>query len=220
MGRISLTLLTILTASSLVACKGTKEISDPGVESAAKSVGSSSGSMAATPADADDATLQATIQSVGSSFTSLVSAHQSYAAANGADADAADPATLARASGDVVEWDGSHLLVSTTWGDTGFEFTYDVDLNIGTGPVSIDGAYDFDYSIGVGGFSTGYTVHAVYDALTFDDASCAASGTVTVDWSSDTSVGGLGIPGATGGADHGTVITEFTACDTVTVSGT
>lgn len=220
MTRTSLTVLTILTASTLVACKGTKEISDPAVESAAKSVGSSSGSMAATPADADDATLQANVQTVGSSFSSLVSAHQSYATANGVDAEGIDAAALARASGDVVEWDGSHLRINTTWGETGFEFSYDVDLNIGTAPVSIDGTYDFDYTFGIAGFASDYTVKAVYDGLTFDDAGCAASGTVTVDWSADTSVAGLGIPGATGSADHGTVITEFTACDTVTVSGT
>ncbi len=220
MNRVLLTTLTFLTATTLGACKGTKEIHDPAVESAAKSVGSSSGTMASTPSDADEATLQTNVTSVGSSLSGLVSAHQSYATTNGTDAEQADPAALARAAGDVVEWDGSHLVVSTTWGETGYEFTYDVDLNIGTAPVSIDGTYDVDYSIGAAGFAIGYTVSAVYDALTFDDAGCAASGTVSVDWSYDSSIAGLGIPGATGGVDHGTVITEFTACDTVTVSGT
>lgn len=220
MNRVLLVTLTFLTATSLGACKGTKEIDDPTVVSAAKSIGTSSNTMAATPSDADEATLQANVQGAGSSLSALVSAHQSYAAANGADDLGVDPATLARASEDIVEWDGTHMRISTVWGDTGFEFTYDVDLNVGSAPVTLDGTYDFDYSVGAAGFEVGYTLNAVYDTLTFDDAGCASSGKVSIDWSYDSSVAGLGIPGATGGADHGTVITEFTGCDSVVVSGT
>lgn len=210
----------LLAAVGLVACKGTKEISDPGMEASGKAVGTSSGSLAATPADADESTIQANTQAVGSNFSSLVSQHQAYAAANGADVGELDAATLARAGEDVVTWDGTHLVVDSTFGEEGLEWTYNVDMTFGAGPTTIDGTYDFEYGLDLAGVTSMYSINAKYNGLTFDDAGCAASGSVTVDWSYETSVLGLGIPGATGGADKGTVITEFTACDTVVISGT
>lgn len=212
--------LAILSTFGTVACKGTKEIDDPNLQASGKAVGASSSTLAATPADADDATVQANMQGVGTSLSSLVSQHQTYAATNSADVGGAAFETLARAEGDVIEWDGTHMLIDLTLDESGFAYTYNLDFTFGTAPSTLDGTYDLDYGLDLGGVTSTYNLSAVFDGLTFDDAGCTTSGTVSIDYSYKAAVVGIAIPGASSSSTKGTVITEFTACDTVVISGT
>jgi hypothetical protein len=212
-------LLTLLAAS---ACHATHEIDDAGMQATAAQLGSSSGQMAAMPADADDSTIQGQVQAVGGNLQSLVSQHQAYASSNPNAVDEIDRDGLEQDSTGTVSWDGSHLVVDTTWESTGFSWVYDVDLQFASGDAgtSIDGRFDLSYALDVSGFRYDYTTHGSYDALTLDGSGCASSGSIQVDWDLDYDVSGFDLPGQSTGASKGTVIVTFDGCNVVVVEGT
>jgi hypothetical protein len=189
------------------------------MQSSAKAVGSSSGDMAETPSDADQSTISANVQAVGTNIQSLVSQHYALTAATGVDVVDRDSLAQDDGSADVITWDGSHLVMNTTIDDSGFSFVYDVDLDIASTDTAstIDGHFNMDFDISLLQYST----HSTYTGVGIDDTGCAASGTLAVDWSVD--VGAISIPGlggTSGTSSSGSITVGFAGCDTVTITGT
>lgn len=224
-------LLTGAVLMGAIACApATQEIDDPAMEADAAQAGAQTADLGENDAEADDATMVAGVQTVGTSLQSLVGRHQSYAATNGlTSVPGVDDAFLAQDGGDdSVSWDGTSLVLNWSIDESGLSYSYGVNLTFGAtadGGTSIDGSYALDYYVGVLGAGTSYNVDATYDALTTNSDGCVVSGSLTINYAYELDVaGGLlgGLGGLAGGAtsNSGTIIATFAGCDVVTVSGT
>ncbi|HMV68916.1 MAG TPA: hypothetical protein PKA64_18855 [Myxococcota bacterium] len=215
MRNLSLTQPTVLLVALLVGCgPKTRDIDDPAMAETGAQMGEQSAEMATMEPEADDATIESSVQELGSTFQSMVSQHEAWSAASTA---RALPGAQPPPPPEGVSWDGSHLQVNWSIDTSGVALTYVVDLTVTS--LTIDGTYDLDYTVGVMGIGTKYSVHAVYDGVTTDGVSCVTGGSITITYDLKVEAGGLGLP--TGNVNEGgTIVVAYSGCNEVQLSGT
>lgn len=192
-------------------------IDDPGMISTAKTLGDQTGDLAQLEEGANESVAQGAVSLVGTTMQSLASQHLSYTATNEAEAPGVD--VLAGRQGTTeYSFDGTNLVV--VYAASGV--TYDVRLAYSAsdaGGTAIDGTYVLGVGTDVGGFGAGYDLDVKLNAVSTDADGCVVSGSIDISYS--VGVSGLdAIPGLGGlTSQSGRVITTFTACGEVEVTG-